>query len=75
MNQKRKRSIFRNILSTLGTSLLGNMLADKSILTAGYGNKGDGIVRAGYGSKMDFQCRLILWLSWNTKVLSKEIQI
>ena len=75
MNQKRKRSIFRNILSTLGTSLLGNMLADKSILTAGYGNKGYGIVRAGYGSKMDFQCRLILWLSWNTKVLSKEIQI
>ena len=35
--------------------LLGNMLAGKRILKAGYGNKkGKGILRAVYGSKMDF---------------------
>ena len=34
------------LLSTLDTSLLGNMLADKGINRAG-----DGINRSGYGSK------------------------
>ena len=36
------------LLGTLGASLLGNILAGK------------GIVRAGYGNKTDFQCILIL---------------
>lgn len=52
------------LLGTIRDSLLGNMLAAKGIVRAGYDNKkvkqGQGIVRAGYGSKMDFQCRLIL---------------
>ena len=38
------------LLGTLGASLLGNMLAGKRIVRAGFGNKkGKGIVRAGYG--------------------------
>ena len=38
------------MLSTLGASLLGNILAGKGIVRAGSGNKkGKGIVRAGYG--------------------------
>ena len=37
------------LLGTLGASLLGNMLAGKRIVRAGFGNKkGKGIVRAGY---------------------------
>ena len=40
------------LLGTLGASLLGNMLTDKGIIRAGYGNeKGKGILRAGYGSE------------------------
>ena len=40
------------LLSTLGASLLGNMLTGKGIVGAGYGKKqGKGIVRAGYASK------------------------
>ena len=40
------------LLSTLGASLLGNMLTSKGIVGAGYGKKqGKGIVRAGYESK------------------------
>ena len=43
------------LLDTLGACLLGNMLAGKGIVRAGYGNeKGRGIIRAGYGSKSDF---------------------
>ena len=35
------------LLGTLGASLLGNLLAGKGIVRAGYGNKnGKGIVRA-----------------------------
>ena len=37
------------LLGTLGASLLGNMLAVKGIVRAGYG-----IVRAGYGNKNNF---------------------
>ena len=41
------------LLGTLGSTLLGNMLAGKRIVRAGYGNKqGKGIVRAGYGSSI-----------------------
>ena len=43
------------MLGTLGTSLLGIMLAGKGIIKAGYGNKkGKGILRARYGNKMYF---------------------
>ena len=46
-------------LGTLGTSLLGNMLAGKGINRAGYDSKDlqskkeKGNIRAGYGSKLD----------------------
>ena len=44
------------LLGTLGASLLGNMLAGKGFIRAGYGSKGssikvNGVIRAGYGSK------------------------
>ena len=39
------------LLSTLSASLLGNMLAGKGIIRAGYGFKGKEIIRAGYGFK------------------------
>ena len=43
------------LLGTLGTSLLGNLLAGKGIVRAGSGNKkGKGIVRAGYGKILEF---------------------
>ena len=43
------------LLSTLGASLLGNMLAGKGIVRAGFGNKKEkGIARAGYGKEWDF---------------------
>ena len=41
------------LLGTLGASLLGNMLAGKGIIKAGYGNKEEkGMLRAGYGSSI-----------------------
>ena len=64
--KEQKEGFLGMLLGTLGTSLLGNMLAGKGIVGAnpgnkkgtarvGFGNKkGKGIVRAGYGSKMDF---------------------
>ena len=39
------------LLAALGASLLGNMLAGKGIVRAGYSSKEKGIIRAGYGSK------------------------
>ena len=40
------------VLGTLEASLLGNMLAGKSNVRAGYGNEeGKGMLRAGSGSK------------------------
>ena len=43
------------LLGTLGASLLGNMLAGKRIVRAGFGNKkGRGIVRTGYRKEWDF---------------------
>ena len=41
------------LLGTLGASFLGNMLAGKGMLRAGYGH-GKGMLRAGYGNKMNF---------------------
>ena len=43
------------LLGTLGINLLGNMLASKGIVRAGYENKKvKGVIRAGYGSKLHF---------------------
>ena len=48
------------LAGTVRASLLGNMLTEKEIVRAGYGNKHEkGKLRAGYGSnkslsKMDF---------------------
>ena len=43
------------LFTTLGASFLGNMLARKGIVRAGYGNKeGKGMLRADYGSKKIF---------------------
>ena len=53
--KEQKGGVLGMLLRTLGDSLLGNMLAGKGIVRAGYGNKkGNGIVRAGYGNKIDF---------------------
>ena len=56
MKQKKQKGGFLGkVLGALGASLLGDMLAGRRIVRAGYGNKkGKGIVRAGYGNKMDF---------------------
>ena len=46
------------LLSTLGASLLANLLTGKGIYTAGKGKwinrAGEAVLRAGYGTKMDF---------------------
>ena len=53
--KKQKGGFLSMLLGTLGASLLGNMLAGKGILRAGYGSKiGKGMIRAGYGNKMNF---------------------
>ena len=59
--KEQKGGFLRMLLGTLGASLSGNLLTEKGIVRAGYGNhlkKGKGIVRAGYGNhsknKMDF---------------------
>ena len=39
------------LLAALGASLLGNMLAGKGVVRAGYSSKEKGIIRTGYGSK------------------------
>ena len=39
------------LLGTLGASLLGDILAGKGIIRAGYGSKGKGIIRADCGSE------------------------
>ena len=49
--KEQRRGFIGMLLSTLDTSLLGNMLARKGVLRAGKGTN-----RAGWG----FQCRLIL---------------
>ena len=53
--KEQKGGFLSMLLATLGACLLGNMLAGKKIVRAGYGNKkGKGTVRAGYGSEIDF---------------------
>ena len=50
--KKEKGEFLGMLLGTLGDSLLGNMVAGKGIVRAGYGNKkGKGMVRAAYESK------------------------
>ena len=51
--KKQKGGFLEMLLSTLGASLLRNMLTRKWIVRAGYGHA-KGIVRAGYGNKRDF---------------------
>ena len=56
--KEQKGGFLSILLSTLGASLLGNLLTEKGIYKAGKGKginrAGEGIVRAGYGNKMDF---------------------
>ena len=53
--KEQKGGYLSMLLGTLGTSLLGNMLAGKGIVSAGSENKKEkGIVRAGYGKECDF---------------------
>ena len=53
--KEQKGGFLDMLLSTLGASLLGNLLPGKGIVRAGYGNeKGKGIVRAGSGKDWDF---------------------
>ena len=50
--KEQKSGFLEMLIGTSGASLLGNMLADKGIVRAGYGNKqGKGVVRARYDSK------------------------
>ena len=58
--KEQKGRFLSMLLSTLGASLLGNVLSGKGITKAGFGSKGKLIIRAGYGSKLDFQYHLIL---------------
>ena len=53
--KEQKREFLSTLLSILGASLLGNLLAGKGILRAGPGNKkGRGIVRVDTGKQWDF---------------------
>ena len=53
--KEQKGGFLSMLLCTLGASLLGNMLAGKGIVRAGFGNKKEkGIARAGYGKEWDF---------------------
>ena len=53
--KEQKGRFFSMLLSTLGATLLGNILAGKGINRAGEGviarRQGQGVVRAGYGNK------------------------
>ena len=49
--KKRKGGFLSMLISTLGASLLGNMLAGKGIVRAGFRK---GIVRTVCGNEMDF---------------------
>ena len=52
--KEQKSGFLEMLIVTSGASLLGNMLADKGIVRAGYGNKqGKGVVRARYEARYD----------------------
>ena len=48
--KEQKGGFLSMLLGTLGASLLGNKLAGKEVIRAGYGSKGHGVTRTGYGS-------------------------
>ena len=49
--KEQKGGFLSMLLGTLGASLLGNLLAGKGFVRAGYGNnEGKGFVRAGYSN-------------------------
>ena len=50
-SKEQKRGFLSIILGTLGASLLGNTLAGKGVVRAGYDSKGKGTIKVGYGSK------------------------
>ena len=51
--KEQKGGFLSMLLSTIGASLLGNLLTGKGIVRPGSGNnKGKGIVRAGYGNQL-----------------------
>ena len=53
--KEQERGFLSMLLDTLGASLLGNLLSEKRLVRAGYGNKKrKGTVRAGYGKEWDF---------------------
>ena len=53
--KEQKTGFLSLLLGTLVASLLGNILAGKGIVRAGYGNKRErGIVRSGHGKKTNF---------------------
>ena len=47
--KEQKGGFISMLLVTLGASLLGNILAGKEIIRAGYDSTGDGTIRVGYG--------------------------
>ena len=47
--KEQKGRLLKMLLGTLGASLLGNILAGKEIIRAGYDSTGDGTIRVGYG--------------------------
>ena len=76
--KEQERGSLSLLLSTLGTSLSGNILAGKGIVWARSGRcslksykKGKGIVRTGYGKKKNgiFNDALSFNKLWNAKVL------
>ena len=75
--RKQKRGFLGMVLGTLEASLLGNMLAGKSNVRAGYGNEeGKGMLRAGSGSKKkkkNSASTSSFKKLWNSKILSKSI--
>ena len=53
--KEQKLGLLSMLISTLGATLLGNLLAGKGIIRASSGNKkGKGIVRTGTGKKWNF---------------------
>ena len=48
---KRKRGFLSMLLGTLGASLLGNLLAGKGVVRAGYGSQGEETIKVDYESK------------------------
>ena len=70
--KEQKGGFLSMLLGTLGASLLGNVLAGKGIVRAGYGNKeGKGMLRVGYGSKTNFWFHLILQENLKFKNITK----